>query len=134
MVPKDEKVALGRRIRELREGAGQSRELLAEAVGLSVRAVVQWKLDEREPGWFNIQALGQARSAWTAEPSLRRRLQRLSHADRAGQGCVIGSWASAKASSGPTAEGDVIAGAASVPLPTRGGAPRRFLWRRGGGR
>jgi transcriptional regulator with XRE-family HTH domain len=52
--------APGRRIRELREKAGRSREQLAAAVGVSVRAVVQWELGEREPGWFNILALGEA--------------------------------------------------------------------------
>ena len=54
------KVQLGNRIRELREGAGLSRENLADATGVSVRAVVQWELGEREPGWFNMLALGEA--------------------------------------------------------------------------
>ena len=54
------KVRLGWRIRELREGAGQSREQLAGAAGVSVRAVVQWELGEREPGWFNVLALAEA--------------------------------------------------------------------------
>jgi transcriptional regulator with XRE-family HTH domain len=54
------KVRLGGRIRELREGAGLSREQLAEAAGISVRAVVQWELGEREPGWFNMLALAEA--------------------------------------------------------------------------
>jgi transcriptional regulator with XRE-family HTH domain len=53
-------ILVGRRIRELREKAGRSREQLAEAVGVSVRAVVQWELGEREPGWFNVLALGEA--------------------------------------------------------------------------
>jgi transcriptional regulator with XRE-family HTH domain len=58
---KDEKkVRLGQRIRELREGAGMSRERMAEAAGVSVRAVVQWELAEREPGWFNMLALAEA--------------------------------------------------------------------------
>jgi transcriptional regulator with XRE-family HTH domain len=61
MVARDERTAaLGRRIRELREKAGRSREQLAAAVGVSVRAVVQWELGEREPGWFNILALAEA--------------------------------------------------------------------------
>ena len=51
------KVALGKRIRELREQAGLSREQLAPVAGVSVRAIVQWELGEREPGWFNITAI-----------------------------------------------------------------------------
>ena len=51
---------LGGRIRELRAGAGLSREQLAAAAGVSVRAVVQWELGEREPGWFNVLALAEA--------------------------------------------------------------------------
>jgi transcriptional regulator with XRE-family HTH domain len=54
------KVQLGNRIRELRERAGLTREQMAAAASVSVRALVQWKLGEREPGWFNILALGQA--------------------------------------------------------------------------
>src|SRR5947209_19578368 len=54
------KVRLGNRIRELREGAGLAREQMAEAAGVSVRAVVQWELGEREPGWFNMLALAEA--------------------------------------------------------------------------
>jgi transcriptional regulator with XRE-family HTH domain len=54
------KVQLGNRIRELREEAGLGREQMAEAAGVSVRAVVQWELGEREPGWFNVLALCQA--------------------------------------------------------------------------
>ena len=61
MAEKDpKKVQLGNRIRELREGAGLGREQMAEAAGVSVRAVVQWELGEREPGWFNVLALCQA--------------------------------------------------------------------------
>jgi transcriptional regulator with XRE-family HTH domain len=54
------KVQLGQRIRELREGKGLTREQLADAACVSLRAVVQWELGEREPGWFNILALCQA--------------------------------------------------------------------------
>jgi transcriptional regulator with XRE-family HTH domain len=54
------KVELGNRIRELREGAGLRREQLAAAAGVSVRAVVQWELGEREPGWFNMLTLAEA--------------------------------------------------------------------------
>jgi transcriptional regulator with XRE-family HTH domain len=50
----------GNRIRELREGMGMSREQLAESASVSVRAVVQWELGEREPGWFNMVALSSA--------------------------------------------------------------------------
>jgi transcriptional regulator with XRE-family HTH domain len=53
-------VELGARIRELREGAGQSRDQLAAGAGVSVRAIVQWELGEREPGWFNMLALAEA--------------------------------------------------------------------------
>jgi transcriptional regulator with XRE-family HTH domain len=54
------KVQLGNRIRELREAAGLSREQLASAADVSVRAVIQWELGEREPGWFNMLALAEA--------------------------------------------------------------------------
>jgi transcriptional regulator with XRE-family HTH domain len=54
------KVALGARIRELREKAEMSRADLATAAGVSVRAIVQWELGEREPSWGNVQALGEA--------------------------------------------------------------------------
>jgi transcriptional regulator with XRE-family HTH domain len=54
------KVELGNRIRELREGAELSREQMAAAADVSVRAVVQWELGEREPGWFNMLALAEA--------------------------------------------------------------------------
>jgi hypothetical protein len=40
---------------------------------LSERAVIQWELGEREPGWFNVvalaQALGVSVEAFTVEPS-----------------------------------------------------------------
>jgi transcriptional regulator with XRE-family HTH domain len=54
------KVQLGNRIRELREEGDFSREQMAAAAGVSVRAVVQWELGEREPGWFNMLALAEA--------------------------------------------------------------------------
>src|SRR5262245_14239387 len=70
-----QKVKLGRRIRELREGAGFSREQLADAAEVSVRAIVKWELGEREPGWFNIQAickaLGVDCTAFDQEPAVR---------------------------------------------------------------
>jgi transcriptional regulator with XRE-family HTH domain len=53
-------MGFGKHLRSLREDAGLSREQMAAAAGVSVRAVVQWELGEREPGWFNILALGQA--------------------------------------------------------------------------
>jgi transcriptional regulator with XRE-family HTH domain len=69
------KVALGDRIRELREAAGLGREQLAAAAGVSVRAVVQWELGEREPGWFNMVALAEALgvdcTAFTKPPAER---------------------------------------------------------------
>jgi hypothetical protein len=37
-----------------------SREQPAAAAGCSVRAVLQWELGEREPGWFNMLALAEA--------------------------------------------------------------------------
>jgi transcriptional regulator with XRE-family HTH domain len=68
---------LGGRIRELRAGAGLSREQLAAAAGVSVRAVVQWELGEREPGWFNVLALAEALgvdcTAFTRPPSVQPR-------------------------------------------------------------
>lgn len=55
---KDERcVRFGKRLRELREAKGMSRKQLAESMGLSERAIVQWELGEREPGWFNVLAL-----------------------------------------------------------------------------
>jgi transcriptional regulator with XRE-family HTH domain len=74
MAEKDpKKVQLGNRIRELREGAGLSREQIADAAGVSVRAVVQWELGAREPGWFNMlalaEALGQDCTAFTQAPA-----------------------------------------------------------------
>lgn len=67
------KVQLGHRIRELRESACVTREQLAKAAGVSERAVVQWELGEREPGWFNIlalcEALGVDCRAFTVVPS-----------------------------------------------------------------
>lgn len=55
---KDAKVVrLGQRLRELREEKGLSRKQLADAAGLSERGIIKWELGEREPGWFNLQAL-----------------------------------------------------------------------------
>lgn len=66
------KVVLGQKIRELRERANLSRTELAEVAGVSHRAVVQWELGEREPGWFNIlamcQALGVSCEEFTLQP------------------------------------------------------------------
>jgi transcriptional regulator with XRE-family HTH domain len=61
MVAKDpRKVAIGAKIREVRERANVSRADLALAAGVSIRAIVQWELGEREPSWGNILALGKA--------------------------------------------------------------------------
>ena len=69
------KVQLGDRIRELREAAGLDREQLADGAGVSVRAVIQWELGEREPGWFNMlalaEALGVSLAAFLKEPAPR---------------------------------------------------------------
>ena len=69
------KARLGNRIRELREAAGLTREQLGAAARVSVRAVVQWELGEREPGWFNMLALAAALGvdcrAFAAEPADR---------------------------------------------------------------
>jgi transcriptional regulator with XRE-family HTH domain len=71
------KVRLGNRIRQLREEAGFSRKQLAETAGVSLRAVVQWELGEREPGWFNVLALAEALgadcTAFTQRPAERPR-------------------------------------------------------------
>jgi transcriptional regulator with XRE-family HTH domain len=53
-------VAMGNRMRELREAAGMSRQQIADAAGVSVRAVIQWELGEREPGWFNVVSMAEA--------------------------------------------------------------------------
>jgi transcriptional regulator with XRE-family HTH domain len=69
------KVQLGDRIRELREAAGLGREQLADGAGVSARAVIQWELGEREPGWFNMLALAEALgvqvTAFLKEPAPR---------------------------------------------------------------
>src|SRR5262249_19187060 len=65
----------GVRIRERRGGAGLGGGQLAAAAGVSVRAVVQWELGEREPGWFNVLALAEALgvecTAFTRAPAER---------------------------------------------------------------
>jgi transcriptional regulator with XRE-family HTH domain len=75
-VEKDpKKVQLGDRIRELREVARLSREQLADGAGVSIRAVIQWEVGEREPGWFNMLALAEALgvevTAFLTEPAER---------------------------------------------------------------
>ncbi len=69
------KVQLGNRIRELREAAGLGRQQLADGAGFSVRAVIQWELGDREPGWFNMLALAEALdvpvTAFLQEPAPR---------------------------------------------------------------
>ena len=75
-----DKVKLGNRIRELREQAGLSREQLGAAAGLSARAVQQWELGDREPGWFNMvalaDALGISCDAFRQEPAAAPQPQR----------------------------------------------------------
>jgi transcriptional regulator with XRE-family HTH domain len=65
----------GGRLRELREGAGLTREQLAERAGVSARGVTQWERDEREPGWSNVislaKALGVTCEAFTQPPAER---------------------------------------------------------------
>jgi transcriptional regulator with XRE-family HTH domain len=51
---------IGGRIREMREARGWSRTDLAEAAGVSMRAVTQWERNEREPSWGNVLALAEA--------------------------------------------------------------------------
>ena len=53
----------GRRLKELREAAvdgGMSQQRLAEAAGLSQRAVSQWERGDREPLWSNVLSLAKA--------------------------------------------------------------------------
>jgi transcriptional regulator with XRE-family HTH domain len=63
------------RIREIREGKGWTREQLAKAAGVSVRAIVQWERSEREPSWSNVLALASALgvdcTAFTTRPAER---------------------------------------------------------------
>src|SRR5262245_59344240 len=65
----------GGRVRELREERGWSREDLANAAGVSARAVVQWERNEREPSWSNVLALAAALgvecTAFTTPPAER---------------------------------------------------------------
>src|SRR5947209_11904322 len=65
----------GGRVRELREGRGWTREELAKAAGVSVRAIVQWERSEREPSWSNVLALAAALgvecTAFTTRPEDR---------------------------------------------------------------
>jgi transcriptional regulator with XRE-family HTH domain len=68
-------IILGARIKELRELAGLSREQVADAAGVSFRAVVQWEVGSREPGWFNMvalsKALGVSCDEFNREPTVR---------------------------------------------------------------
>jgi len=93
---KDEKmVRFGQRLRELREAQGMSRQQLADSMKLSERAVIQWELGEREPGWFNVlalcAALGASCEAFTIAPkdapaAERGRPRKTPAPDRPGQG------------------------------------------------
>ena len=47
----------GERLREFRKEKGMSSKQLADASGLSERAIIKWERGEREPGWFNVLAL-----------------------------------------------------------------------------
>jgi transcriptional regulator with XRE-family HTH domain len=66
---------IGGRIRELRDVRGWTREDLATAAGVSVRAIVQWERKEREPSWSNVLALAAALgvecTAFTIPPAER---------------------------------------------------------------
>lgn len=68
------------RIRELREGKGWTREELAKAAGVSVRAIVQWERVEREPSWSNVLLLAAALdvecTAFTTRPADREPARR----------------------------------------------------------
>lgn len=53
----------GLKLRELRESVGErglSQKQLADAAGLSQRAISQWELGDREPLWSNVLALAAA--------------------------------------------------------------------------
>ncbi len=50
-------VRFGQRLRELREQKWLSRAQLKDLTGLSERAIIQWEIGVREPGWFNVLAL-----------------------------------------------------------------------------
>src|SRR5262245_12488013 len=52
-----EKAMFGQRLRQLRESRNWTRAHLAALAGVSVRAIVQWERDEREPGWRNLVSL-----------------------------------------------------------------------------
>jgi transcriptional regulator with XRE-family HTH domain len=63
----------GLRLRELREGAGLSREALAERSGISIRSLEKWEQSVREPSWGYLQllcrALGVDCTAFTVPPA-----------------------------------------------------------------
>jgi transcriptional regulator with XRE-family HTH domain len=63
----------GLRLRELREGAGMSREALAERSGISIRSLEKWEQSVREPSWAYLQllcrALGVSCEAFTQAPA-----------------------------------------------------------------
>src|SRR5262245_25483855 len=48
------------RLKELREAAQWSQKQLAEAAGVSQKAVSNWEQGEREPGWLAVLALARA--------------------------------------------------------------------------
>ena len=48
---------MGEKIRALREAKGMTQAELAEALGLSQPAIVQWETGKNEPTAFNIRRL-----------------------------------------------------------------------------
>jgi transcriptional regulator with XRE-family HTH domain len=48
------------RLKELREAAGLTQMQLADAAGLSQRAVSHWEQGLREPAWSNVVAMAEA--------------------------------------------------------------------------
>jgi transcriptional regulator with XRE-family HTH domain len=76
MADEDEQVRwFAGRLRELREGAGLSREGLAERAGLKVGGVRDLEQGRREPGWRTVlalaRALGVGCTAFLQEPAAR---------------------------------------------------------------
>ena len=64
------------RLKELREKAGLTQKQLADAAGLSQRAVSHWEQRVREPAWSNVVALAEALgvdcTAFTQQPATGR--------------------------------------------------------------
>jgi transcriptional regulator with XRE-family HTH domain len=60
-------MTLGKRIGDLRRDRGWTQQQLADAVGVSVRTLQSWEIDQREPGWRHFLHLALALGREPAE-------------------------------------------------------------------